>query len=103
MCIGKVPRLASWDWFPASVECDPRMGSPTRLGDPDWEDWALESLMIEEATVDETGKELDGWCWSCCWDDIKGMMEGVGGSTAGLGRKRWAKLDIEIISTVSLD
>ena len=63
ICIGKVPRLASWDCDPAFVECDPKMGSPTKLGDPNWEDWALESLTIEEATVHETGRELDnGWC-----------------------------------------
>lgn len=86
MCIGKVPRLVSWD--ETLDECEPKIGSPTKLGDSDWEEGARESLATE-VTGHIAGNVFgNGSCCNCCWDGVKGMMEGAAGSTDGLGRKR---------------
>lgn len=39
-----------------------------------------------------------------CWFvEVVGNIDTVDGSTAGRGRNRWAKLEIDIISTASFD
>ena len=78
------------------------MGSPTKLDESGSELFMPESVAME--VKGKVGVNIEAGAGKAGWfDEQVGSVDDVDGRTAGRGRNRWARLDIDIISTISLD